>query len=449
MSQPNLVENAIDSLTQMPNRAGWTELAQHALQANQQAKVVLFIDLDRFKWVNDSLGHDAGDELLQKVANIIKTVLDSEDICGRMGGDEFVALLQSERSVKQADKIANELVNQLSQPITLSRAEVEIGASIGVSSFPQDGSSLPELLKFSDLAMYRAKHSGRNQVVAYQPEMIRQIEYRRGVQFALRQALKDELLSLCFQPIYNYRTQQVFAIEVILNAEQSQTLYSMEQSEIFSIADESQVSVQLSEWMIEQSLEFVKGLEDSELPLSIVIPVRPSHFHQKTFVDWLSEKIEQYEVSAEQVVLSLNETCLNAQRFPVEKQLKSLAKVGVEIAAQNFGAGNLSPLRLHDWPITQLYLSSLFVSEITNKRSMEAMAMALIQMGQTLNKKMVAYGVRTPEQQAFLLSQHCDLMQGPIFGEPISAAEVELQFMKGMRNAFTDDQYLDEFLEEY
>ncbi|WEJ62484.1 putative bifunctional diguanylate cyclase/phosphodiesterase [Thiomicrorhabdus lithotrophica] len=452
-------KNFLDSLTQMPNRAGWLAMAEEALEKNSANKAVLFIDLDRFKWVNDSLGHDAGDELLQLVSESIKSVLQepsvnlnnsvSINIPGRMGGDEFVALLQGVESVVQVEEVANRIVDVISQPISLKEAEVEIGASIGVASYPQDSKNLNDLLKYADLAMYRAKHSGRNQVVFYQPEMIRQIEFRRDKQFAIRKALKEGSLSLDFQPIHDYKQQEIIAIEAILNLENSPSLSALDYAEVFSIADESQVAIQLSEWMIEEGLEFIQRLDKSELNISLVTPVRPSHFHQKTFADWLAERLESYELTPENLVLSLNDTCLNVQRFPVEKQLKALSKLGVEVAVQSFGSGNLSPLRLHDWPIDRLHLSSMFVTEITQKRSMESMAIALIQMGLTLNKQVIAYGVRTAEQQAFLSSHQCNLMQGPYFGEPLTAAEMELLLINDMEGDSDRTQFLDEFADDY
>lgn len=452
-------KNSLDSLTQMLNRAGWLAMAEEELQKNSANKAVLFIDLDRFKWVNDSLGHDAGDELLQLVSESIKSVLQeasvnlnnpaSINIPGRMGGDEFVALLQGTESVIQVEEIANRIVDVISQPIPLKEAEVEIGASIGVANYPQDSKILNDLLKYADLAMYRAKHSGRNQVVFYQPEMIRQIEFRRDKQFAIRKALKEGSLSLDFQPIHDYKQQEIVAVEVLLNLENSPALSSLDYAEIFSIADESQVAIQLSEWMIEEGLEFIQRLDKSELNISLVTPVRPSHFHQKGFTDWLAERLESYELTPENLVLSLNDTCLNVQRFPVEKQLKALSKLGVDVAVQSFGSGNLSPLRLHDWPIDRLHLSSMFVTEITHKRSMESMAIALIQMGLTLNKQVIAYGVRTAEQQAFLSSHQCNLMQGPYFGEPLTAAEMELLLINDMEGESGRTHFLDDFADDY
>lgn len=463
------VAGGLDSLTQLPNRAAWLSacektLAKDSKQAKKEiaSKAVLFIDLDRFKWVNDSLGHDAGDELLIKVAAFIEKELQANsaielnqpngnaiNLVGRMGGDEFVAFIQHPESINQLDKLTQRIVERLSQPIQLSHSEVEIGASIGIAHYPQDAENLSDLLKYADLAMYRAKHSGRNQVVYYHPQMIRQIQYRRDMQSGIRKALKEDLLRLDFQPTFDAKNSEIVAIETVLNLEYCSDLSVLDQIEVFSIADESQVAIQLSEWMIEQGLQFISRLQESDVEVSLVVPVRPSHFHGKAFVDWLEERLDFYDLSPEIMVLNLDDLCLNSQRFPVEKQLKQLSKQGVEVAMHNFGSGHLSPLRLHDWPIERLHLSPLFVSEVANKRSMEAMAIALIQMGIILNKKVVAYGVQSAEQFEFLKSQHCYFMQGAFLSESLSASEMELLLLKDKGDDASNDEFLDEFADDY
>ncbi len=445
MSTVNI--SKLDDLTKLPNRMGWLEAAQQSLDAVKSksivaSKAVLFIDLDRFKSVNDSLGHDAGDLLLQKVSRLIESVLslhgEFSDIAGRLGGDEFVVLLQAPESIANLEQVANNIVEQLSQSILLENlsnaddVEVEIGASIGIARYPQDAPSIEALLKFADLAMYRAKHSGRNQVVNFQQEMLRQIERRRGIQSELRRTLKEEHLALDYMPIYDCRNQSMVAIEAILNVEHSTVLDNLDARELFSIADESQVAIYLSEWMVQTALSFSQRLIQADIEMPFIIEVRPSHFHQKSFVSWLADQLEVYEVSPELITLSLNEACLNAQRFAVASQLTALSKLGIELAVQSFGSGNWSLLRLHDWDIDRLHLSSHFVQEIANSRSMEAMTGALIQLGQTLNKKVIAYGVRSAEQLAFLSSHHCYLMQGAFLSEALSEADMEAALLQDL-----------------
>ena len=450
----------IDALTQIPNRAGWLTAVQKSLdlsasQKGIQAKAVLFIDLDRFKWVNDTLGHDAGDELLVIIADLLTSLIDLEgdlpDIAGRFGGDEFVLLLQSPESMSCLDSLANKIVDLVSQPICLQKitgsemVEVEIGASVGIASYPQDGLALDDLLKQSDLAMYRAKHSGRNQVVFYKPEMMRQIERRRHIQSQLRTALKEETLSLAYRPKYDCLSQSVMAIEGELDLENSPALAGLDVADLLSIADESQVSIKLGEWMIQQALAFNRKLAQLGLEVLIVLEVRPNHFQQKEFVNWLSAQLDRYDVPAELLVLSLNEACLNGQRFPVVNQLKALSLLGVEIAIQDFGAARGSLLRLHDWPIDRLHLSSRFVQQIGQSGSMDAMTGALIRMGQALNKKVAAYGVTSAEQVEFLNSHQCYLMQGSFFSEAFSESQIESCLLEKNIDSLFHSSYMEMF----
>jgi len=441
---------AIDGLTCLANRSGWLNRADTLLQQDESHKVVFYIDLDRFKFVNDSLGHDAGDFILKNAAKMIQEEIDiTHDLAGRLGGDEFVILLTAPESVSKVEEIANNIIQQLSQPVLIETTEVEIGASIGIAHFPKDSQNLTQLLKYADLAMYRAKHSGRNQQVSFHEQMVKKIKYRRDIQMLLRKALKEETLNAVYQPVFDSQKEASVAAELQVDCLSSEGLQSIEQDELFSIADESQVAVQLSEWMFEQGLEFLNTIQETGQELDLIFPVRPSHFHQKTFVSWLTDLLDDYQVPADNVVLQLNDHCLNAQRFPVEKQLQALSRLGVVLAVHNFGTGQLSPLKLHDWPIDQLHLSSLFISEMTAKRSISSMTAALIKMGLMLNKKVIAYGVTTHEQQALLSSFQCYLMQGPLFGEAVDATEFENNRLNSRQ--YQEDGYFNEFdqMEEF
>lgn len=437
-----------DSLTQVLNREGWLAKAKDSIDHGSEAKAILFIDLDRFKFVNDSLGHKAGDLLLQMVAQLIEAEVDSPtDFVGRIGGDEFVVLLQKEQSVVNVEKIANRIIYSLSQPILLDTTEVEIGASIGISLLPTDSSDLAELLKYADLAMYRAKNSGRNQMVFFHQKMIKKIEYRRRIQTLLRKALREELLELNYLPVFDVQNNSITGAELHVSCSQIPELQSLDQEELFAIADESQVAISLSEWMLARGCEFLQRMQESELVVDIIVPIRPTHFHQNGFIEWLEVLLGQYEQSAENIVLQLNDSSLNAQRFPVEKQLYELQKLGVEVAVQNFGTGHLSPLKLHDWPIGQLNLSPTFTNEMTNKRSIASMAEALVQMGQMLNKKVVASGVTSFDQQEMLMTLNCYLMKGPLFSEPLSESNFERLCIHPMdQDGFFEElQKLDEY----
>jgi diguanylate cyclase (GGDEF)-like protein len=455
----------LDALTQIANRAGWLSAVQFALKVDKallestNVKAILFIDLDRFKWVNDSLGHDAGDLLLQKVARLIESCLmlegDQADIVGRFGGDEFVVLVQHPKSMARLEALSNAIVKNLSKPICLSDSscdestEVEIGASIGVAHYPQDAGELETLLKFADLAMYRAKHSGRNQVVFYKPEMMRQIERRRQVQVQLRKALKQQQLTLDYLPVFDTQKQEIVAIEARLNVGACTELMNLDEEQLLGIAEESQVGIVLGEWMVTETIRFCAQLQQEGLEIACAIEVRPCHFQQKEFVNWLTEQLDEYGVAPELIILSLSEGCLNSQRFSVMAQLTDLSKLGVDVAIRSFGAGNWSLLRLHDWPIDRLSLSPRFVQEVAYNKVIATLTETLIEMGLTLNKKVIACGVSSAEQVAFLNSHGCYLMQGPYLSEALSAEAVEGCLMQGLVGEMIKfSPYEDSFLEE-
>lgn len=446
-----MIENANkDDLTELYCRADWLKIAQAELHKDDVHKTLFYIDLDRFKFVNDSLGHDAGDIILKNAAQIIQSKVDSQaDFVGRIGGDEFVALLTSPHSVAHARDIANSIIQDLCQPVLIDTTEVEIGASIGLAHYPNDSKTLDQLLKYADLAMYRAKHSGRNQMVSFHKLMIEKINYRRQIQAYLRRALKEESLTPVFEPIFDTRKQQLAAVELRVDCSQSKGLLGLEQEELFSIADESQVAIELGQWMFEQSVQFLTDMQGVKGDLEVITSVRPTHFQQNGFVDWLMQTVENAQVAPERLVLQFSDSALNTMRFPVQRRLQELSNQGLLIAVQNFGTGQLSPLKLHDWPIHQVHLSYAFVSEMTVKNSIASMTAALIQMGLMLNKRVVANGVGSLEQQAMLYSHQCYLMQGPLFGENLSAFELETMHIESLNDLGNfDNDYLNE-LDDY
>lgn len=454
----------IDALTQLFNRAGWLAAVKGCIAISEEAndsevKAVLFIDLDRFKWVNDSLGHDAGDVLLQKVSRLIESCLvlesDQADIVGRFGGDEFVVLVQHPNSMARLDAVSNAIVKKLSQPICLSDSncdestEVEIGASIGVAHYPNDAKEIEALLKFADLAMYRAKHSGRNQVVFYKPEMIQHIERRRQVQIQLRKALKQQQLALDYLPVFDTKSQEMVVIEAKLNVAECAELMNLDATQLLGIADASQVGVVLGEWMVTETIRFCAQLQQEGVEVACAIEIRPCHFQQKEFVGWLTEQLDEYGVAPEFIILSLSEGCLNSQRFSVMTHLTDLSKLGVDIAIRSFGAGNWSLLRLHDWPIDRLSLSPRFVQEVTHNKVIATLTETLIEMGLTLNKKVIACGVSSAEQVAFLNSHGCYLMQGPYLSEALSKEDIEAILTKALAgDAMELSPYYDALLDE-
>ncbi|MEA3405844.1 MAG: EAL domain-containing protein [Pseudomonadota bacterium] len=442
----------LDPLTQLPNRSGWMQATQLSIATSEEAetpspKAIFFIDLDRFKWVNDTLGHEAGDELLMDVARRLLQEVDLNhefpDMIGRLGGDEFVALIQAPESFAKLELIAQRMIDSLAETIPLKAGEADIGASIGISRYPQDGTQIDTLLGLADLAMYRAKHSGRNQSVLYNPEMTRQIQRRQNLQNKIRTALRHDGFELKFKPVFSTQSQQVVALHAVIKGEDS-ALQELEPEELNAISDESQLGVKLGRWMVKASLKFLEEINELGLDIPVIVDMRPGHFQQRNLVDWLEDQLDRYEVSPEQLILAMNERCLNSNRFAVQQQLKALDRLGCELAVQDFASGQWSLQQLHDWPINQLHLSTLFVQNMLQNRSMEALAEAVLNLGHTLNKKVVAYGVNSADQQAFLKSYRCDWMHGSWLSEVLESDEV-VSVITESRNNPQSNNY-DDFL---
>lgn len=454
----------LDALTQLPNRAGWMQATQLAFAHDQQAsdeaspsktrhsKAMLFVDLDRFKWVNDTLGHEAGDELLCEVATRLLNEVDLNasppDMVGRLGGDEFVVLLQAPDSMLKVEQIAQRMIDSLSESFELQAGEADIGGSIGISSYPQDGREVEALLSLADLAMYRAKHSGRNQWVRYNSEMTRQIKRRQMLQGKIRDAVRNDGFELRFCPVYDAQAEHIVALHAVVHC-QDPELNELEVEAFYSISDESQLGVRLGQWIIQASLDSLENMSAVGVDLPLIVDMRPGLFQQRDLVDWLEEQIETRDVSAEQLLLAMNERCLNTQRFAVHEQLKLISKLGCELAIQDFATGQWSISQLHDWPISQLHLSPVFVQGMLQNHSTEALAEAVLSLGHTLNKKVVAYGVHSDEHQAFLKTYRCAWIQGEWLGAVLDLDEVINQVAYNRQRSdsdtadpyFLDDEY--------
>ena len=449
----------LDPLTQLPNRAGWMQATQLAIAPSQNlakpdSKAILFIDLDRFKWVNDTLGHEAGDELLVEVASRLLNEVDlnceTPDLVGRIGGDEFVVLIQSPSSFVELERIAQCMIDSLAESIQLKAGEADIGASIGIARYPQDAHDVDELLSLADLAMYRAKNSGRNQWVLYHPEMIRQIKRRQNLQAKIREGIRNDGFQLRFRPVFDSQNQQIIALHVLLKCDDDE-LEGLELEDLYAISDESQLGVRLGKRLITKSLDCLQELNAIGIDLPFIIDMRPGLFQQRGLVDWLEAEIEQSETSPEQIILAMNERCLNTQRFSVQQQLKGLDKLGCELAIQDFAGGQWSLQQLHDWPISQLHLSGTFVQSMLQNRSMEALAEAVLNLGRTLNKKVVAYCVNSGDQQAFLKSYHCDWMHGNWLGEVLEWDEVVSEIARNRhapKRDYDEELFLDDDLDD-
>ena len=413
-----------DLLTGLPNRALLTDrLAQSMALAQRhgQKVVLLYLDLDNFKRINDSLGHAVGDELLQAVAKRLNaSVRHSDSVC-RQGGDEFVLLLAEVDTVKDAARTAAMLVEATSLPYLVGGHRLHVSASIGLSIFPDDGTDVETLLRNADTAMYYAKKNGRNNYQMFSPDMHARAVARQSIEAALRRALENGGLVLHYQPTVHLATGTITGAEALVRLQQpDQPL--MEPAHFVGVAEECGLIVQVGQWVLREACsQAVKWLQ-AGLPFGqMAVNVSPAEFHSKDFLSGVRVVLEETGLNPGSLELELTESCLMQDNEPTILVLRALKDLGVQIAIDDFGTGYSSLGYLRRFPIDTLKIDQSFVQNIVSGDGEAKLVNAIIAMGKTMDLRVVAEGIETPEQRIYLQSQGCAEGQGYYFGRPMDA----------------------------
>lgn len=414
-----------DNLTKLPNRTALNEhFRELQLQAHRHKKMlaVLFIDLDRFKNINDSLGHDVGDELLIQVSERLKKIIRTSDVLSRWGGDEFVILLSNISSEHQAEIVADKIVHELVSPFTIYQHEFIISCSIGISLYPTNGEHFNDLLKHADSAMYKAKAGGRNQFSFFDASMHEEVNERVQLEHLLRNALERKELELYFQPLLNQH-YQVNSVEVLLRWF-SPTLGEVAPNLFIPIAEELGIINKIGDWVLRESCKKLK-LWCQKHPQCPVLSVNVAvvQLHQPNFIDRLKGYLHKYNISGNQLMLEVTETQLAKQGQVLHSVLQQLAQIGVRLSVDDFGTGFSNLAQLKNLDVDQLKIDKSFISKIHLDPKDKVIVDATIYMAQHLGMEVVAEGVETADQVAALRTLNCDLMQGYYFAKPMSADE--------------------------
>jgi diguanylate cyclase (GGDEF)-like protein len=422
-----------DRVTGLPNRTLFVDRVEQALnlaQRQSDAIALMFIDLDHFKAVNDTLGHQAGDELLKQVAERMHGVLRATDTIARLGGDEFVVLIPSLKEAHQVKSIAEKLVEALSEPYHLSTGVGIIGASIGITVTPpaydktQKSCHVLTLLEQADQAMYLAKQAGRGQVKLFNAELNEQIQQRQYFEQAVWQALEQEKFALQFQPVFWLPKQEVDGIEVSWR-ETLPALKSKPLAEVLSLIDNVALCEQLGKRLIEETFKTLKKSLALGVGKKIAFNVSSALLQNPSFPLWLQERMEDYEIEPEWVILELDESNFSAQRFDVLERIQSLSRLGVGITLDNVGEGAFPLTVLRSKAVDNLKLSASLVQGILYDESTLRLVQGLLQLSQALNKPVVADGVASQLEASMLQELGCKLMQGPYFSGAFSEEEME------------------------
>jgi diguanylate cyclase (GGDEF)-like protein/PAS domain S-box-containing protein len=416
-----------DALTGLPNRTLLQDRVTKALAAarrhNHQV-ALLFLDLDGFKIINDSLGHAVGDLFLQEFAERLKTWAREQDTVARVGGDEFLIVLTGIRDVADAAVTAERLINSMTAEFLVQGHSLRISCSIGVSIFPEHGTDCETLIKNADAAMYGAKDSGRNNSRFFSSEMNEQVMERLTLARGLRSALEKEQLFLVYQPQMEIATGRITGLEALLRWQHPE-LGLVPPDRFIRIAENSGLIVPIGEWVLRTACRQAKKWQDDRLPpVSMAVNVSAVQFRQPGFCDLIRRVLRETGLSPQYLELELTESLLLADAEVTLSVVEELKAIGITLAIDDFGTGYSSFSYLRQFRVNKLKIDRSFIKDSATNPDDSAITAAIISMAKSLRLKVIAEGVENEAQMSFLRKHQCDEIQGYYFSKPLPAGEV-------------------------
>lgn len=415
-----------DTLTGVANRYAYLQRMETLLQSSANREyhhAVLFLDLDRFKQVNDTLGHSVADEMLISITQRIQSVLKNKDIVARYGGDEFIITITNIHHMQEAVQVAEKIVHLLSEPLPIDEQNIYISTSMGISLYPEDGTTLETLVKKADQAMYYAKQNGRNQFAFYFDDL--KIDSKRVLLLdnELRKAIKQNDFTLNFQPKISLEDETVIGMEALIRWTNDQ-LGFVSPAEFIPYAEETGLIIPMSECVFRLACEaHLRLREEMDNVLPIAINISSIHFHQSDFIDTVKMIFEAYNCSPQDFELELTErTVMNNERDSIRK-LVQLKNMGFKLSIDDFGTGYSSLSYLVQFPLDYLKIDRSFIQYITSIADKQAVVDAIIQMAHRLHMKVIAEGVEQKDQVKLLEKLGCDMIQGYYYAKPMPLDE--------------------------
>ena len=414
-----------DALTDLPNRHAWLERTRSALASARRASqpmAVLFLDIDHFKTVNDSLGHAAGDRLLHTIAQRLQRSLREDDCIARLGGDEFVVLLPQLGRPEDAAMVARKLLTALAAPVDVGAVELTVSASIGIAVYPPDGEDVDTLLKHADTAMYGAKEAGRNQYQFFVAEMNHRALERLTLENALRRAIERGELSLHYQPQIDMQSGRVCGCEALLRWCHPE-LGMISPAQFIPIAEKSGLILPIGEWVLEQACRQQRHWQDAGLALTVAINISALQFSHVEFDQLVAAMLQRTGADPRLIELEITESTLMQPTPALLGRLERLCDMGLTLALDDFGTGYSSLTSLKRLPIGRIKLDRSFVADLPGDPEDAAITTAALSLAQGLGMDTVGEGVETAEQLAFLQRHGCTTIQGYYFSRPLPADE--------------------------
>ncbi len=414
-----------DALTGLPNRHMYNEFLERALDRsgqNNEILAVMFIDLDRFKFINDTLGHDAGDELLKQVSDRLKKSVRERDFVSRLGGDEFAVILENvdEAAIRN---LSTQIITAFSPPFTIKNKGFYITPSIGISMYPLDGQEKEILNSKADAAMYLAKKRGKNNYQFYLHEQGDSLDRSFMLEQKLKHAIEHQELYLEYQPKFNLRTKTIYGVEALVRWRHPE-LGVISPMEFIPIAEEIGVIVPLGKWILQEAGKQHKKWFDAGIRVKMAVNVSAIQFEDPCFVETVRQVLAENNLPPKLVGLEITESVMqNIQQSTIIMQ--EIKKLGLKISIDDFGTGYSSLSVLSKLPIDNVKIDKSFIHESTTNANAASLVKTIIEMGKNLNFNLIAEGIETKEQAEFLIQNGCYFGQGFYYSRPISAAEVE------------------------
>jgi diguanylate cyclase (GGDEF)-like protein/PAS domain S-box-containing protein len=416
-----------DTLTNLANRRLFydrlNQSIEHSLRSGKPAGL-LYLDLDNFKRVNDTLGHEIGDALLREVAGRLKQCVRKEDTVARPGGDEFTILLNEVGTPSDAGMVAEKILNHLREPITISGHPLVVTTSIGITLLPSDGMEANVLTRNADLAMYKAKERGRNNYQFYSEDLNNSALTRLRTEYEIRQALDNDEFRLYYQPKVSLKSQRIVGVECLIRWDHPERgLISPDQ--FIEVAEETGSIIDIGSWVIEEACRAARILNNThDRPVHISVNISPRQFRDPNLVTTIRRNIRETEMTPEHLELEITETMLMQEVDAAEETVRKLADLGVRLAIDDFGTGYSSLSYLKRFPINTVKVDKSFVVDIPQNQDDMAITRAVIAMAHQLKMEVVAEGVETREQLKFLIEQDCEYGQGYLFSRPLKISEI-------------------------
>ncbi|MDH5516817.1 MAG: EAL domain-containing protein [Gammaproteobacteria bacterium] len=416
-----------DVLTTLPNRHSFLQHIDHALahaKRQQLLIAVMFLDLDRFKVINDTLGHDIGDKLLQEIAQRLKNCIRASDVIARISGDEFTILLNDLSKLDDIAQIANKVINELAQPFIHAGHELFTSASIGISVYPDDVKTTSGMMRHADIAMYRAKSEGGNQFCFYSTEMNTRESSHLKLESALRRALGKNEFELYYQPQMDNESGVFSGTEALLRWNHPE-LGTLPPNDFIPILEETGLIIPVGEWIIRTACEQAVRWQAMGLPpMHVAVNLSARQFSEHDLADKISAILEQTGLPAELLELEITENILMQQDNQTMNIINKLHALGIQLAIDDFGTGYSSLSYLRKFPIHTLKIDRSFVRDITIDSDDAAIVQLIIDMAHSLKLNVIAEGVETKEQIKFLKDRRCWEMQGYFFSKPLPANDI-------------------------